>query len=89
MVATNRVREWMSIVAAMVHLALFLAALYSVGMLITGAPFVASFLSALLPAFGACALIFAISTALETLQAAVRRARETAKRPQAQYFLHH
>ena len=89
MVATNRVREWMSIAAAMVHLALFLAAVYGVAMLITGAPFVTSFLSALLPAFAACVLIFALSTALETLQGAVRRARETAKQPQAQYSLHH
>jgi hypothetical protein len=89
MVVTNRVQDWMSIGAAMVHLALFLAAVYGVGMFMTGAPFVASFLSALLPAFGACALIFAGSAAVETLQAAVKRAREAAKQPRAQYSLHH
>jgi hypothetical protein len=89
MVATNRVREWMSIGAAMVHLALFLAAVYGAGMFFTGAPFVASFLSALLPAFAACALIFAGSAAVETWQAAVRRAREASKQPRAQYSLHH
>lgn len=86
MVGAKRARDWLDILAAMAYLALFLAAIYGLGMFVAGAPFVTSFLSGLLPAFGACAVFFAGSAAIEAWQAAVKRTHEA---PRTQYSLHH